>query len=200
MSAWFALTQGRLRSVAEYTEAGTKAAPNSSVAVQLAAQTAKAQARMGNRAEVQKILDEGYRTLGQHEHPLRPENHFVIDPTKWDFYAMDCYRLVGDNERAAEHAQAVLKLSRKADGSERSPMRASEARLTMAVTSVRSGDIDAATNWARQAFNADRKSVTHLEMLAEEISELLHSFMPGDSAARPLQEEIAAFRHSLPIR
>jgi len=200
MSAWFALTQGRLRSVAEYTEAGTKAAPNSSVAVQLAAQTAKAQARMGNRAEVQRILDEGYHTLGQHDHPLRPENHFVIDPTKWDFYAMDCYRLVGDNVRATEHAHAVLKLSRKADGSERSPMRASEARLTIAATSLQSGDIEAAANWAHQAFNADRKSITHLEMLADELSEHLRRLMPGDRAALPLEEELSSFRASLPIR
>ncbi len=200
MSAWFALTQGRLRSVAEYTEAGTKAAPNASVAVQLAAQTAKAQARMGNRLEVQKILDDGYRRLGQHEHPLRPENHFVIDPTKWDFYAMDCYRLVGDNERATEHALAVLKLSHKADGSERSPMRASEARLTIAVTSLQAGDIESAADWAHQAFNADRKSITHLEMLADELSEHLDKMMPKDTAARPLREEIASFRASTPPR
>ncbi|MFD9736677.1 helix-turn-helix domain-containing protein [Umezawaea sp. NPDC059074] len=198
MSAWFALTQGRLRSVAEYTEAGTKAAPNASVAVQLAAQTAKAHARMGNRAEVQRILDEGYRTLGQHENPLRPENHFVIDPTKWDFYAMDCYRLIGENNQAAEHAQAVLKLSRKADGSERSPMRASEARLTLAVTSLQSGDIEAAASWAHQAFNADRKSVTHLEMLADELTENLQNLTRNDPAGKSLKDELAIFRTSPP--
>ncbi|HKR50374.1 MAG TPA: helix-turn-helix transcriptional regulator, partial [Pseudonocardiaceae bacterium] len=37
MSAWFALTQGRLRSVLDYTDAGINAAPHASVAVQLAA-------------------------------------------------------------------------------------------------------------------------------------------------------------------
>jgi hypothetical protein len=168
--------------------------------VQLAAQAAKAQARMGNRAEVQKILDEGFHLLGQHDNPLRPENHFVIDPTKWDFYAMDCYRLVGDNERAAAHAQAVSKLSRKADGSERNPMRASEARLTIVMASLQSGDVEAAANWAHEAFSADRKSITHLEMLADELSEHLQRLMPGDSAARPLEDELAAFRASLPIR
>jgi hypothetical protein len=86
LSAWFALTQGRLRSVADYAEAGTKAAPNASVAVQLAAQSAKAQARMGDKESVQSTLDHGFRLLAKHEHPTRPENHFVIDPTKWDFY------------------------------------------------------------------------------------------------------------------
>jgi hypothetical protein len=155
---------------------------------------------MGNRTEVQKILDEGYHILGQHQHPLRPENQFVIDPTKWDFYAMDCYRLVGDNERAAEHAEAVLKLSRKADGSERSPMRASEARLTLAVASLQSGDVEAAASWAHEAFSADRKSITHLEMVADELSELLQRLMPGDPAAQPLETELAEFRATLPSR
>lgn len=200
MSAWFALTQGRLRSVAEYTDAGSHAAPNASVVVQLAAQAAKAHARMGNRAEVQKILDEGYRLLGQHDNPSRPENHFVIDPTKWDFYAMDCYRLVGDHARATEHAHQVLKLSRKPDGTERSPMRASEARLTLAVGALEAGDVEAAVNWAHQAFSADRKSITHLSMLADELSERVSELLPGDPAARPMEEELAAFRATLPQR
>ncbi|RKT53062.1 helix-turn-helix domain-containing protein [Saccharothrix australiensis] len=200
MSAWFALTQDRLRSVAEYTEAGSKAAPGSSVVVQLAAQAAKAQARMGNRTEVERILDEGYRLLEQHQNPLRPENHFVIDPTKWDFYAMDCYRLVGDNDRASKHAREVLKLSRKPDGTERSPMRASEARLTLAVAALDSGDVEASASWAHEAFSADRRSVTHLAMLADELSEKVRELMPGDPAAKPLQEELAVFRASLPSR
>ncbi|WP_344621278.1 helix-turn-helix transcriptional regulator [Actinosynnema pretiosum] len=200
MSAWFALTQDRYRSVSEYTEAGSKAAPNSSVVVQLAAQAAKAQARMGNKAEVSRILDEGHRLLGEHENPSRPENHFVIDPAKWDFYAMDCYRLVGEHGRASEHAHEVLRLSRKPDGSERSPMRASEARLTLAVAALESGDVEGAALWARQAFSAERKSVTHLSMLADELTERLHHVMAGDPGARPLEDELAAFRATLPSR
>ncbi|MGB8202812.1 MAG: helix-turn-helix transcriptional regulator, partial [Pseudonocardiaceae bacterium] len=111
MSAWFALTQGRLRSVLDYAAAGIKAAPYASVAVQLAAQTARAHGRMGNRSEVRHAMDQGFRLLDGHEHPTQPENHFVIDPAKWDFYAMDCYRIGGDNTRAAEHAYEVLRLS-----------------------------------------------------------------------------------------
>jgi transcriptional regulator with XRE-family HTH domain len=82
MSAWFALTQGRLRSILAYTDAGIKAAPHASVAVQLAAQAARAHGRMGNRTEVRRELDRGFRLLDGHEHPTRPENHFIIDPAK----------------------------------------------------------------------------------------------------------------------
>ena len=118
LSSWFALTQGRLRSVSGYAEAGANAASHSSVIVQLAAQSAKAHARMGDKQKVHQILDDGFRLLAQHDHPARPENHFVIDPSKWDFYAMDCYRLARDDKRAAEHAHEVIELSLRPDGSE----------------------------------------------------------------------------------
>lgn len=71
MSAWFALTQGRLRSIPDYVEAGINAAPHASVASQLAAQAAKAHARMGNASDVQRALDHAARLLSNHE-PPRP--------------------------------------------------------------------------------------------------------------------------------
>lgn len=194
LSAWFALTQGRLRSVGQYAEAGTRSAPNASVAVQLAAQAAKAQARMNNKKNVQSTLDHGYHLLAKHEHPTRPENHFVIDPNKWDFYAMDCYRVVGDNKRAAEHAHEVIRLSRRPDGTEKSPMRASEARFVLAVVAVRTGDIDAAAEWTRTALTTSRKSKGTLSMLAEEVIGEIHSAYPDDSGARAIIDEIRTAR------
>jgi tetratricopeptide (TPR) repeat protein len=190
MSAWFALTQGHLRSVAQYSEAGIKAAPHTSVVVQLAAQSAKAAARMGQRDEASKILDDGYRALGQHERPSRPENHFVIDPQKWDFYAMDCYRLVGEDKRAADHAQEVLRISRRPDGSDKSPMRATEARLTLAVAALRQGDLEAAAEWTRKALAAPRKSVDQLAMVADELKRELRRLFPNDPATRAVVELI----------
>jgi transcriptional regulator with XRE-family HTH domain len=193
MSAWFALTQGRLRSVLDYADAGINAAPTASVAVQLAAQSAKAHARMGNRTGVRRALDQGFRLLDGHEHPTRPDNHFVIDPTKWDFYAMDCYRIDGDNTRAAEHAQEILRLSQRPDGSDRSPMRATEARLTLSIVSLRDGDIDRATDWARKAFNTDRKSVNTLSMITDELHHEARKLFGDDPAINALNDIIASF-------
>jgi Tfp pilus assembly protein PilF len=48
-------------------------------------------------------------------------------------------------------------------------MRASEARLTLAVVSLRDGDLDGAADWAATAFSADRKSIKSLTMVAEEL-------------------------------
>jgi DNA-binding XRE family transcriptional regulator len=200
MSAWFAITQGRLRSVADYVEAGINAAPHSSVAVQLAAQAAKAHARMGNRSEVRRALDHGARLLGDHEHPSRPENHFVIDPTKWDFYAMDCYRIAHDDAHAAENAQEILRLSARPDGTDRSPMRASEAKLTLAIVSLRDGDIDGATEWARKAFSTDRRSINSLSTVADELYHQARAQYGDDPAISALNDVIASFYASISER
>jgi transcriptional regulator with XRE-family HTH domain len=193
MSAWFALTQGRLRSALDYADAGLTAAPHASVAVQLAAQAAKAHARMGNPSDVRRALDHGARLLSEHDHPTHPENHFVIDPAKWDFYAMDCYRILGDNTRAAENAHEVLRLSQRPDGTDRSPMRATEARLTLAIVSLRTGDIDHATDWARQAFSTDRKSINSLTMITVELYHQARTHYGKDPALNALNDVITSF-------
>lgn len=200
MSAWFALTQGRYRSIPDYVDAGIAAAPHASVAVQLAAQAAKAHARMNNPSDVRRALDQGARLLTDHEHPSRPENHFVIDPTKWDFYAMDCYRLVGEDARATEQAREVLRLSERPDGTDRSPMRATEARLTMSIVAVRNGDLDGATEWARKAFSADRRSVNTLSMVTDELYDEVRQKFGTDPAISALNEVIATFYASVTDR
>lgn len=193
MSAWFALTQGRLKSVPGYADAGRESAPHSSVSIQLAAQAAKSFARMGDRSAVRRELGKGAALLAHHEHPSRPESHFVIDPTKWDFFEMDCYRIVGEDSRADEHALEVLRLSERPDGTDRSPMRASEARLTLATTSLRNGDIDGATEWARKAFEVDRKSVRSLALIADELHGEVCQRYGDEPAAVPLRDVIASF-------
>jgi hypothetical protein len=151
---------------------------------------------MGDRAQVQSILDQGHKLLAQHEYPTRPENHFVIDPAKWDFYAMDCYWMVGDNRRAADHAHEVIRLSQRPDGSERSPMRASEARFALAVVSLRNGDVEAAADWTRLALASTRKSVAPLSMIADEVTAEIRRLYPGDPAARLITDEIRTARQS----
>ena len=145
---------------------------------------------MGQRDTVTRILDDGYRLLGEHDRPTRPDNHFVIDPSKWDFYAMDCFRIVGEDRRAAEHAREVLRMSRHWDGTERSPMRATEARLTLAVVALRQGDLQEAANWTSGALAAERQSVDSLVMVADELRSEANRLFPGDPAARAVTAQI----------
>jgi hypothetical protein len=109
MRAWYALTQGNLPGVVAAAEAGEATAPHHGVAVQLAAQRAKAWARIGDRRQVELALDQGRKLLESLPYPENLDHHFVVDPSKFDFYAMDCYRTLGKDSRAEIYAREVIR-------------------------------------------------------------------------------------------
>ena len=77
MRAWMNLTTGDYHGVVAAAQHGTDVAPHHAVAVQLAAQEAKAWARIGDRRQTEVALDRGRRLLdtlpvpGQPGQPLR---------------------------------------------------------------------------------------------------------------------------------
>jgi transcriptional regulator with XRE-family HTH domain len=188
MSAWFALTQGQYRKVLDATRAGLAVAGNHDVAVQLVGQEAKALGRMRDLAGVRDALDRGRRQLGHLPEPARNDNHFTVDPDKWEFYAMDAYRLAGDDDLADEYANHVLRKGMAPDGSERSPMRMAEARLTAAVVASRKGDLDHAVATGLVALRGPRKSLPSLLMVAGELDAELSRRWPDDPAVEQLRE------------
>ncbi len=174
MRAWFALTAGRYREVVAAAQAGQDAAPGRSVAVQLYGQEAKAWARMGNHRHVVRALENGRVLLDSLPYPEHPDNHFVVDPDKFDFYAMDCYRLIGDDKLAEMHAREIIRKTTTADGTSTSPMRSAEARLTLGVVAARSGDLDQAVNHGHEALAINRRSQPSLLMIGKELDDVLH--------------------------
>ncbi|MFD8492384.1 helix-turn-helix transcriptional regulator [Amycolatopsis sp. NPDC059657] len=180
MLAWFHLTAGNYRAVVPAAEAGTLAAPSHSVAIQLYGQQAKAYARMGMNEEVHKALDAGAALLGQLPYPDRPENHFVVDPDKWDFYAMDTYRIVGEDQLAQRNAEEVIRRSVNSEGVNLAPMRTAEAHVTLGVIAARRGDIDEASALGIQALAGGRQCRPTLLMVATELERELATY--GTSA------------------
>jgi transcriptional regulator with XRE-family HTH domain len=180
MAAWFALTQGRPQDVANYVEAGQRIGGASSVVVQLDAHLARAGARMGDSTLVRNALESGYAKLGRMPRPDNPRNHFIIDPDKWDFYAMDAYRLLGDDARASTHAKEVIRLGKGTNGQELTPMRTAEARLTLGVSAARSGELEEAVSVGESAFDAGRKSLPSLFMVAGELRNVLTARYPRE--------------------
>ncbi|MGW1756906.1 hypothetical protein [Streptomyces mirabilis] len=158
--------------------------------MQLYAHKARAAARMGDARLVRDSLDAGRARLDRLPHPDHPEHHFIIDPDKWDFYEMDAYRLLGDDERAAAHARSVIRISTGPDGTEISPMRAAEARLTLGVAAARTGDIEEAVGLGTTALAADRKSLPSLLLVANELDRELRARYPGEPASRDFHEQI----------
>ncbi|WP_239159772.1 hypothetical protein [Winogradskya humida] len=189
MSAWFALTQSRYAAVIDAAKAGLEAAPGGSAAVQLMGQEAKAYARVRDKDAVRDALERGRALLASMPAPSRPDHHFVVDPAKWDFYAMDAYRLAGDDELAAEHARTVLKLGSSPDG-DLSPMRMTEARLTLAAVAARGGDLEHAVATAIDALGGQRKSLPTLLMVGGELDTELHTRYPGESASADFREAL----------
>ncbi|MGK4586170.1 XRE family transcriptional regulator [Kitasatospora sp. HPMI-4] len=175
MRAWFALTRGDYRGVIAAAEAGIAAAPNESVAAQLYAQQAKAWARLGDRQQTEVALDKGRLLLETLPYPENIENHFVVDPAKFDFYRMDAYRRVGEDRLAEQLANEVIRANTDFDGTERAPMRIAEARVTLGVVAAREGDLDTALTYGERALRGDRQSLPSLAMVSADLGQVLHS-------------------------
>ena len=112
-------------------------------------------------------LDRGRRLLEALPYPDNLDNHFVVDPTKFDFYAMDCYRHLAEDRMASTLATEVIQAGTDFDGTERAPMRLAEARITLGVAAAREGDLEGAIHHGQQALNGQRKSLPSLIRSAE---------------------------------
>jgi tetratricopeptide (TPR) repeat protein len=190
MRAWFALTQGDYRGTIAAAELGEAIAGGKSVSVQLAAQRAKAWARIGDRRQVEVALDHGRTLLEGLPYPEDLDNHFVVDPAKFDFYAMDGYRLVGEDRLAELYAREVIRSSTEPSGLELKPMRNAEARLTLGVLAARTGDLEQAVAYGRRALAGDRRSLPSLLMVSRELTEVLQQRYKTAPATTAFLDEI----------
>jgi tetratricopeptide (TPR) repeat protein len=172
--AWIDLTTGNYHGVVAAARTGIEAAPRHSVAIQLAAQEAKAWARIGDRRNTEVALDKGRRLLEAMPYPDNLDHHFVVDPTKFDFYAMDCYRHLAEDRLAETLATEVIQASTDFDGTERAPMRLAEARVTLGVVAARQGDLEQAIHYGERALSAPRKSLPSLLMVSRDLTRVLN--------------------------
>jgi len=196
MAAWFAHTRQDLSATLTYARAGQDAARGDGAVVQLIAHEARALARMGDVSGAQKALDRGHAAL----HGLVPgdiRNHFVTDPAKFDFYAMDVYRVMDDSARASEHAVMVIEAGMGPDGEDRAPMRTSEARLTLGCVAAMRGDLDEAAALGAGAFGADRKCLPQLLLVAGELDARMRGRYPDARPAVEFREQLAEIRLAL---
>lgn len=184
MSAWFSLTDGDYPGVIAAADRGIEAAGNRDVSVQLIAQKAKAYARVNDSRLVAVTLDKGRELLENQPYPEDISNHFVVDPAKWDFYAMDCYRVSGQDELARAYADEVLRAGTDPSGHERTPMRNAEARITLAVAAARDGDLSTAIDLGERALAGDRKSVPSLLMVSRDLEREVIERYPNEPDTR----------------
>ena len=160
--------------------------------MQLAAQEAKAWARIGDRRQTEVALDRGRRLLDAMPYPENLGYHFVVDPTKFDFYAMDCYRQLAEDKMAGHLAEEVLQANTDFDGTERAPMRNTEARITLGVIAARQGDIKQAVHCGERALTESRKSLPSLAMVSRDLARVLKERYPAEQAAEEYLDQLRA--------
>jgi len=103
-------------------------------------------------------------------YPDSLDHQFVVDPTKFDFYSMDCYRHLAEDQMAQMLANEVIRASTNFDGTERAPMRLAEARITLGVVAARQGDLEQAIHYSKRAISAPRKSLPSLLMVSHDLT------------------------------
>ena len=135
-------------------------------------------------------LDRGRRLLDAMPYPENLDHHFVIDPTKFDFYAMDCYRLLADDMMAENLAHEVIQASTDFDGRERAPMRLAEARITLGVVAARQGDLDEAVSQGERALTGQRKSLPSLLMASRDLTRVLNERYPTVTGTRKYLDQL----------
>jgi len=196
MRAWFALTSNDYRGVVAAADAGIAAAGNHSVAVQLIAQQAKAYARMGRADEMTATLERGRVLLDSMPYPENTDNHFVVDPLKFDFYAMDCYRHIGNDRLAKTLADEVIRGATDFNGRARAPMRIAEAQITFGVAAAREGDLEGALEYGQLAISGDRKSLPSLAMVSQDLADVLLQRYADEDAANEYLAQLRDIRRS----
>lgn len=180
MRAWINLTSGDYHGVIAAARAGSEVTPHQSVTVQLLAQEAKAWARIGDRRQTEVALEKGRRLLESLPYPENLDHHFVVDPTKFDFYAMDCYRVLADHRMAENLANEGVRASTDFDGTERAPMRLAEAWVTLGVVAARQGDLEEAVSYGDRALSGERRSLPSLLMASRDLAKALNDHYSGE--------------------
>lgn len=124
------------------------------VGVQLLLQEAKGWAYLGDRRQTDQALTRGADMLGHLPIPAHREHHFVFDRTKYAFYASICYTVLGDNDRAEEHALEVIAQHTRPDGSTNAPRRIAHTRVDLGIVAAQRGDLDGAVTYGRARLSS----------------------------------------------
>ena len=137
-------------------------------------------------------------------YPENLDNHFAVDPAKWDFYSMDCYRILGaghdtgstENKLAESYAADVIRIGTDTSGIELSPMRNAEARVTLGVVAARQGELERALDYGHRALSGDRLSLPSLLMVSSELGSVIHERYGSDTDAADYLDQLRHLRDS----
>ncbi|WP_199787075.1 tetratricopeptide repeat protein [Streptomyces sp. CNS654] len=85
---------------------------------------------------------------------------------------------------AGQLANEVIRSGTDFDGTERSPMRIAEARVTLGVVAAREGDLETALVYGERALAGERRSLPSLAMVASDLGRVLQMNYGNSSDAQ----------------
>jgi tetratricopeptide (TPR) repeat protein len=178
LQAWWALTDRYFRAAVDRSRQGQAAAPrHSSVMAQLAAQEARAWARLGDRRETRAALERAGAALAILPVPDHPEHHLVFDADKLHFYAATCYAWLDMADPAEEHAREVIRQC----GDGRWRTRFANAHVDLGLARAARGEIDGAAEAGQRALAVFDTPPTATLWRAADLHQALSPY--GDVAA-----------------
>lgn len=189
MQAWFALTEGRFSDVTSIAKAAQTIGGSNSAIVQLIMQEARGWARLGNRKATESAMERGHSLLQQLPAIDYPR-HFIYDRTKFPFYVAACYQWLGDDEKAEQFANQVLRECEENGTTLRSPMRLADIHITLGLIHAQRGNLDGAVESGSQALTYERKSGPSLLIRATDLNRVINDRFPHAPEAEDFDERL----------
>jgi hypothetical protein len=190
IDAWSALVNRDYPAALAATEAGAELAPyGSSVAAQIAAQEARAAARVKDHPRTLAALGRANEALASLAVPERPEHHFTYDGRKLEWYTGTVLAWLGDDKCAEEISRGVIRQYEKAN---HSPRRLITARLGLGLV-LAGKEPDEAAQLGSAAI-ASGWLVPSNSWRAGELESVLHGRYPDLPEARELHEQWREYR------
>lgn len=201
MQAWFALTDGRHSDVTSIAKAAQTIGGENSAIVQLIMQEARGWAKLGNRKAAELAMERGYNLLQKLSSVDYPR-HFIYDRSKYPFYVASCYQWLGENTKAEEFANEVIRHCEANGTTVRNPMRLAEVHITLGLIHAQRGDLEAAVDSGTHALTYERKSGPSLLIRATELGKAITKRFPDTPLAAEfdgrLRSVFAEFRYQPP--
>jgi hypothetical protein len=199
ISAWFALVDQRFHDAVDFARAGQDLAGDTSAAVQLAVQEARAWARLGDRHQTMRALRQGQAILSKLPAPAHPEHHFVFDEPKLAFYIATISVWLGDPDRAEEHARQVIQQCDDPAQPNYWPTRVATAHIELSAALAQRGEIDQACHIASQTLASRflRGAYTSTLWRAADLDQTLMTTHPGVPDVREFHEQYVHTRRTM---
>lgn len=167
--AWQALLARRYEDAVKLCRAGRGfAGDDTSAAVQLTAQQARASARLGNARETYVALEDAAAMSSRLPATDYPDHHFNFDPGKLTLYMSTTLAWLGDGERAEPFAREVIDISQR----ENRPGRLAMGRVDLALILARQDHPEEACNLGHLALDSGWLAQANIWRVAELDAEL----------------------------